>query len=269
MSTDTILVVDDERNIRLTVGQALGKLGVIVLEAVTGEEALDTLRKERVSVVLLDLKMPGIDGMEVLRRLRELGKETKVVIITAHGTIDNAVEAMKLGAVDFIQKPFTPDEIRQITQKALKRKEGFFKRISFEREVTPEMATVPQAPPPPVPGGESFDECLEQTKAAIERLDFDGALPWIKKGISVDPSRPEGYNIIGVLLEIKNDWLQAQKFYRAALSIDPTYEPASRNLSRTTERSPGEVLDIGAGRKPKQGRRGGGSLFRRKRDDNR
>ncbi|HUZ17907.1 MAG TPA: response regulator, partial [Spirochaetia bacterium] len=100
MSTERVLIVDDERNIRLTVGRALERLEVEVLEAVTGEEALETLRKERISLVLLDLKMPGIDGMEVLRRLRDGGNDVKVLIITAHGTIDNAVEAMKLGAVD-------------------------------------------------------------------------------------------------------------------------------------------------------------------------
>ncbi len=263
MSTDRVLIVDDERNIRLTVGQALERLNVEVLEAVTGEEALETLRKESVSLVLLDLKMPGIDGMEVLRKLRDGGNEVKVVVITAHGTVDNAVEAMKLGAVDFIQKPFTPDEIRAITGKALKRKTGFFKRITFEREITPEMATEPSLREAPQPGAESFDDCLEQAKAAIERRDFGGALPWVKKAVSVDPSRPEGYNMLGVLLEIQRNTLEAQKYYRAALSVDPTYEPAHRNLSRTTDRLPDQVLDIGGRAEKKRRSKGVGSIFRR------
>lgn len=274
MSTERILIVDDERNIRLTVGRALERLGVEVLEAVTGAEALDLLGKERVSLVLLDLKMPGMDGMEVLRELRNKGNDVKVLIITAHGTIDNAVEAMKLGAVDFVQKPFTPEEIRSITEKALKRKPGFFKRITFDREVAPEMARAKAASrepeeAPPLPG-EDFDHCFEQTKDAIERRDFDGALPWIKKTISVDPSRPEGFNIFGVLSEMKGEILEAQRYYRAALSVDPTYEAASHNLSRTTLRSPEAPLDLGSVpheallRRPGERKsKGIGPLFRR------
>ncbi len=274
MSTERILIVDDERNIRLTVGRALERLGVEVLEAVTGEEAVELLKKERVSLVMLDLKMPGMDGMAVLRELRRKGDDVKVLIITAHGTIDNAVEAMKLGAVDFIQKPFTPEEIRSITEKALKRKSGFFKRITFDGNVAPEMAApkarVREIEPAPPLSAEDFDHCLEQTKAAIERRDFDGAIPWLKKAISVDPSRPEGFNIFGVLSEMNGDILQAQKYYRAALSVDPTYEPASHNLSRTTQRSPELSIDLGSGGSPAPSRptgerrsKRGGPLFRR------
>ena len=266
MSSDRVLIVDDERNIRLTVGQALERLDAEVLQAVTGEEALETLRKEEVSLVLLDLKMPGIDGMEVLRTLREKGNDVKVVVITAHGTVDNAVEAMKLGAVDFIQKPFTPDEIRTVTAKALKRKMGLFKRIAFEREVTPEMATVPSARLAPEPDAESYDDCVEQAKTAVEGREFDNAIPWARKAISVDPSRPEGYNLLGVLLEIKRNTLEAQKYYRAALSLDPTYEPAARNLTRTTEGLTNQSLDIGGRPEKKRRSKGVKSIFRHEAD---
>lgn len=263
MSSDRILIVDDERNIRLTVGQALERLDVEVLEAVSGEEALEILEKEQVSLVLLDLKMPGIDGMDVLRTLREKGNDVKVVIITAHGTIDNAVEAMKLGAGDFIQKPFTPDECRDIAAKALKRKPGFFKHTTFESEISPEAASAPvDRQSAPEQGIESYEDCLEQAKYASELRDFDSARPWAKKAISVDPSRPEAFNLLGVLLEIDREILEAQKFYRTALSVDPTYKPASRNLSRTTERRTDGVLDIGGKASQKHGSRGISTFFR-------
>ena len=79
-----------------------------------GEEALQKLQDSDFSLVLLDLKLPGMDGLEVLRRIRESRPKTRVIMITAHGTIDYAVEAMKLGAVDFLRKPFSPGEIRTL-----------------------------------------------------------------------------------------------------------------------------------------------------------
>jgi len=103
-----ILVVDDEKNIRLTLSQSLESLGVEIRTAVNGEEALQKLQEEDFSLILLDLKMPGMGGMEVLRRVRERWSKARVIIITAHGTIESAVEAMKLGAADFIQKTFQP-----------------------------------------------------------------------------------------------------------------------------------------------------------------
>ena len=110
-----ILVVDDEKNIRMTVSRALDSLGLPVHTAVNGEEALQKLADEKYQLLLLDLKMPGMDGIEVLHEVRDKWPYIKIIIITAHGTIETAVEAMKLGASDFIQKPFSPTEIRNLT----------------------------------------------------------------------------------------------------------------------------------------------------------
>jgi DNA-binding NtrC family response regulator len=108
MGKNMILVVDDEKNIRLTMSQSLEVLEIPVQTAVNGEEALQKLQEGTFALVFLDLKMPGMDGMEVLRRIKSNWPKIRVVIITAHGTIQSAVEAMKLGAVDFLQKPFSP-----------------------------------------------------------------------------------------------------------------------------------------------------------------
>ena len=98
----------------MTLSQSLEPLEIPVQTAVNGEEALQKLQKGPFGLVFLDLKMPGMDGMEVLRQIKEDWPKTRVIIITAHGTIESAVEAMKLGAVDFIQKPFSPREIREL-----------------------------------------------------------------------------------------------------------------------------------------------------------
>jgi DNA-binding NtrC family response regulator len=121
MKQKLILIVDDEKNIRLTIFQSLEPLEIPIRTAVNGEEALQKLREEAFGLVFLDLKMPGMDGMGVLRRIKENWPTTRVIIITAHGTIETAVEAMKLGAVDFIQKPFSPGEIRELATLVLER----------------------------------------------------------------------------------------------------------------------------------------------------
>lgn len=116
-----ILVVDDEKNIRFTISQSLESLGFPIQTAVNGEEALKKLEEAEFGLLLLDLKMPGMDGMEVLHRVRDRWPAIPVIIITAYGTIEFAVDAMKLGAVDFIQKPFSPKEIRELVLQVLQR----------------------------------------------------------------------------------------------------------------------------------------------------
>lgn len=124
-----ILIVDDEKNIRLTLAQTLETLGVETDSAEDGNEALAKLKEKEFGLILLDLRMPGVDGMEVLRLVRESKRDIRIIIITAYGTIELAAEAMKLGAVDFIPKPFVPEEIRKMVARVLDReKTGQIKR---------------------------------------------------------------------------------------------------------------------------------------------
>lgn len=95
-----------KKNVRLTLALALETLNIPVDNAVNGEEVLKKLGGKSYGLMLLELRMPGIDGLEVLKRVPEIRPEVKVVIITAWGSIETAVEAMKLGAVDFLQKSF-------------------------------------------------------------------------------------------------------------------------------------------------------------------
>ena len=104
-----ILIVDDEPNVRLVFRTALEAVGYAVDEVADGGAALDRLRESPADLVLLDLQMPRLDGMATLARLREAGDDVPVVIITAHGSVPDAVAAMKLGAIDFLAKPLTPD----------------------------------------------------------------------------------------------------------------------------------------------------------------
>lgn len=117
----TVLVADDEKNVRLTVAEALASEGVRILTAVSGEDALQRLADEDVDVLLLDLAMPGVDGIEVLREVVRAAQDVAVVVISAHGTVARAVEAMKLGAMEFLEKPFSPEELRQAVRQVLAR----------------------------------------------------------------------------------------------------------------------------------------------------
>jgi len=115
-----VLVVDDEPNLRRVLSAQLSRDGYDVHTAEDGAQALAVLAEHHIDLVITDLKMPGVDGMELLRSALKLDAELPVVMITAHGTVDNAVEALKLGAFDYITKPFDQGEVRTIVRKALK-----------------------------------------------------------------------------------------------------------------------------------------------------
>ncbi len=113
-----VLVVDDEQDIRDGSERILTRIGCKVLMASRGDKALEILEKEGASIVLLDLKMPGMDGIEVLGRIRKLDESILVIVITGYATVETATEALKLGAYDFIPKPFEPDQLRIVVSRA-------------------------------------------------------------------------------------------------------------------------------------------------------
>ena len=113
-----VLVVDDEQDIRDASERILSRIGYQVQKASRGDEALDILKKNSIDIVLLDLKMPGMDGMEILARIRERSTEIQVIVITGYATVETAIEAMKQGAYDFIPKPFEPDQLRIVVNRA-------------------------------------------------------------------------------------------------------------------------------------------------------
>jgi len=119
--TPRLLVVDDEPNMRTVLQGLLAREGYVVETAADGQAALDWLEKTggAVQAVLTDLRMPGIDGMQLLAEITKRYPGRPVVMLTAHGTVDTAVEAMKVGAFDFVTKPFNADELRAVMRKAV------------------------------------------------------------------------------------------------------------------------------------------------------
>jgi len=210
MESKPILIVDDEKNIRMTLSQSLESLGVETDTSENGEEALVKLKEKDFGLMLLDIRMPGMDGMDVLRRVREVRPDIRIIMITAYGTIESAVEAMKLGAVDFLQKPFGPEEIRELVSRVMNRE-----KLDEQK-------------------GGDYSSSIELAKRCIGDRHFDAAVEHVRRAVYIDPSRPEAFNLLGALMEIRGDRFEAQKNYRAALSLDASYEPAIKNLQRST-----------------------------------
>jgi DNA-binding response OmpR family regulator len=223
MADRSVLIVDDEKNIRLTLSLALEKLHLDVDTAVDGEEALRKLAAKSYTLMLLDLRMPGIDGMEVLRRVPQVRPEVKVVIITAWGSIEAAVEAMKLGAVDFLQKPFDAEDVRALVSSLLD-------QATQERYL-----------------GREYDNYLDLALKRLSKGEFDAARVYAHKAMSLDADRPEAVNLLGGLYEARGNRLEAEKNYRVALALDSSYRPAQKNLDRVTTR-PYTPLGIDWGR---------------------
>jgi len=118
-----ILVVDDDDVVRDSCFRILRQPGQIIKTADDGAKGLEILSKEHFDGVILDLKMPGMSGMEILTKLSEQYQDTVVIVITGYATVDSAVEAMKLGAFDFIPKPFSPDSLRLVVKKAIEKRQ--------------------------------------------------------------------------------------------------------------------------------------------------
>jgi len=225
MTKRAVLIVDDEKNIRLTLSRTIEAPDMAVETAVNGEEALAKLQEEDFGLVLLDLKLPGMAGMDVLRWISENRPDIRVIIITAHGTIDSAVEAMKRGAVAYLQKPYEPNEIREIVARVLDRQ-----TLDAQK-------------------AQDYAGWMEMARKCVNEKRFEAAAEYVRKALARDPARAEAFNFLGALLEIRGDRMGAQKNYRAALALDPTYAPAQENLYRSTHAKPGgEVVFGGATR---------------------
>jgi CheY-like chemotaxis protein len=208
MTAKPILIVDDEKNIRLALSMSLETLDMPVETAASGEEALERLAQGEYGLMLLDLRMPGLDGMEVLRQVSQQRPELKVIIITAYGSIDLAVEAMKLGAVDFLQKPFDTAQVREMVRRILNKQ------------------------------GEShgYEDYFALARQRISEGYFEVAGVYAQKAVFLNPDRPGALNLLGGIAEVKGNRLEAEEYYRAALTRDPGYEPAKLNLERLAGR---------------------------------
>jgi DNA-binding NtrC family response regulator len=180
--------------------------GYKVDKASNGDDALLRVKEGRYDIVFVDIQMPKMDGLELLRYLRGLRPKMPVVLLTAYGTVSRAVEAMKLGAVDFLEKPFDPKTIQLLCQEIL------------ERQKIETSGTV--------------DELLHLAKLARERKAYVEARAYLKVAMMRDLTRPEPYYRLGDLSESGGNVREALHYYYMAVEARPTFAPAREALKR-------------------------------------
>ena len=118
---DKILIIDDDEDVRQLLAESLGASGYSVTSADSGERAIAAVRESPIDLVVLDLVLPRVDGLEVLKEITTLRPETAVIMITGHASVETAIKAMKMGAVDYVVKPFRLEEVELIVERALER----------------------------------------------------------------------------------------------------------------------------------------------------
>ena len=209
----SILIVDDERNVRLMYRAALDSM-FDVDEADSAAKALEMFLARRYDVAILDLRMPEMTGLELLERMNDAGITTPVVFVTAYADVPNAVNAMKCGAIDFLQKPITPDQLRAVVKDVLV-------RHSREERKTPEP--------------HDFEYYLRCAKRAINLRDFPAARRNLVSALEINPDSPQALNLAGVMFEMREEYDQARRYYGRAIKVGKDFEPAQANMRRIYE----------------------------------
>jgi DNA-binding NtrC family response regulator len=222
---EKILVVDDEPNVRLSYRTALETEGYVVKDAHCGAKALDQLAADNFDLAILDMRMPEMDGLELLAQMRNRGFTTPVVIITAYGDVPHAVRAMKLGAIDFLKKPITPNALRQIVSEVVSR---------HEADATPR-----------VPPRDDFESHIVTAQRLLNFQDFAQAKRHLIRALELNDKSAKAFNLTGVLFEMQEDYDRAKKYYGQAIKLDKHYEPAQQNMRRIFE-----LFNFGASKEP-------------------
>jgi FixJ family two-component response regulator len=207
-----ILIVDDETNVRLNYRIALETSGYEVVEAQSATRALELLAREAFGLAILDMRMPDMDGLELLAAMRESGVSVPAMIVTAYSDVPHAVKAMKLGAIDFLQKPLRPEDLRRAAAEIL------------ERHVVTERNEAL-----------SFQDHIVAAKRMLNLRAFGMARLHLAKAVELNPQSFEAFNLAGVLCELQNDLDKAKRYYGQAIRLNKHYEPAQQNMRRLFE----------------------------------
>ncbi|MBC8872323.1 MAG: response regulator [Planctomycetes bacterium] len=135
MTCDRVLLVDDEESFVAALGKRLNARGLRVETSLSGEDAIAKAEHHAFDVIVLDLAMPGMDGIETLKRLRERDPDLQIILLTGHGSIEKAVEATKLGAMDFLQKPASLSDLLDLIREA-----GVRRAVLVEKRASDQVA---------------------------------------------------------------------------------------------------------------------------------
>jgi two-component system OmpR family response regulator len=193
-----ILIVDDTKNIRLLLQTCLEAAGYQVQTAENGELALRLLQTATFALIFLDIKLPELSGTEVLRRMRGQGVKTPVIIMTAFATVKNAVECTKLGAVTYLQKPFTADKVRRIVAEVLA------SPVKPDVHACAALQTQPDLP------------LFSSIRTMIAQAEFAQADVMLKTALVENPLSDQVYYLFGQLSAAQGNSATAAKYYAIA-----------------------------------------------------
>lgn len=185
-----VLIIDDTKNIRLMLTKCLELEGYSVTAVSDGQQAIDIFKTDKFDLAFLDIKLPEVRGTEVLRRVREMGIETPIIMITAYGTVKNAVECTHLGAVAYIQKPFTAEKI-----------------LSVLRELNPDLTSEYHS--------NSIEKYISQINSLINQSLFNEAIVLLKKAIPLEPTNADIFLLFSKAYEGLGNTDYAEKFYKS------------------------------------------------------
>lgn len=174
-----VLVVDDEAIVRDSIGEWLRDAGYDVIQAEDGYKALEIVGLKKVDAVVVDLKMPGIDGLEVLKEIKRKTPETNVIIITAYGTVESAVDAMRIGASDYFLKPFEPENLEQAIENVIKEAKKGYKEYTEKKEEIEKKIEIDR---------EALEGCMKEAEEHYKNKDYNLAVEKFKEALQIDPS---------------------------------------------------------------------------------
>jgi FixJ family two-component response regulator len=207
-----ILIVDDETNVRLNYRVTLETEGYEVVEAASAVRALQELIERSFSLAILDMRLPGMDGLALLAKMREIGNTVPTMIVTAYSDVPHAVQAMKLGAIDFLQKPLRPEDLRRIVAEILNRHAP-----QREHHI------------------EDFNSHIVAAKRYLNLRSFESARLHLIQAMELNPKSVEAFNLAGVLAEMLDNVEKDKKYYGQAIKQDKNYDPAQQNMRRLFE----------------------------------
>ena len=179
-----VLIADDTKNIRQLLTTCLQHEGYDVISVDNGQAALEAFQKNIFDLAFLDIKMPQMSGTEVLRQIRSLGIDIPIIVITAFPTVKNAVECTQMGAIAYMQKPFTTNRVKQLLQEIVSTSEQY----------------------------KSLESLLSIAEKKLSEDCIDEALMILKKALSVDPTHDYTYSLLSVAYEKKGDLQEAERF---------------------------------------------------------
>jgi two-component system, OmpR family, response regulator len=188
-----ILVVDDTKNIRTLLTMCLEMDGYHVTTANDGKQALALLQSDQFMLAFLDIKLPELTGTEVLRRIREMGIQIPIIMMTAFATVRNAIECTKLGAVAYLQKPFTAEKVHNKMQEILANLPAVQKEIGF---------------------------FITSAKQLLADGKIEESFQQLKSALAINPSCGETYQLLAQIYEAQGNGREAQRFKMIARQFD-------------------------------------------------